>query len=222
MDTLSVNREELLRFMNSGAAEANGHHTALTGLMGEPLAVGLILHYLRGQGKKAAFVSWKVTQGTQRGPWLDAWILADGTLYQTEIKMWAGNAIGGLQLKGDLSPDELSEKAQKQWLTRLWNQEKQAFHSPVVGKVLLPMRPPKGYEHHPVQPLLALWWLVQPSAEAEAWTVLPLPETEAFDKVHIFSLTRYLMSLDTDLVELEMPRLAARLDWLARLFPAKP
>lgn len=205
--------------MNSGAKEANGHHTALTGLMGEPLAVGLMLHYLRSQGKKAEFLSWKVTQGTPKGPRLDAWLEAEGTLYQAEIKMWAGNAIGGLRLEDGLSAEELSVRGQQQWQKRLWNTEQQDFYSPVVGKVLLPMQKPKGYETYPAEPLLALWWLVQPTPEAAAWSTLPLPESQPFSKLHIFSLTRYLMGQTEDMLELEMPTLTARLDWLKRIFP---
>ena len=130
MDTVRVDRRELLRFMHSGDKGANGHHTALTGLMGEPLAIALLLHFLRGRFPEAQCVSTKVTTGRQKGPRLDAWISDGvGTLYQTEVKMWAGNAIGGLRLKEGLSAAELSERAQKQWRARLWDEKTGGFHT---------------------------------------------------------------------------------------------
>lgn len=220
MGTVTVNRLELLRFMNSGVAEANGHHTALTGLMGEPLAVGLVLHYLHAVGKQAQFISWKVTQGTRRGPRLDAWLLVDGTLYQTEIKMWAGNAIGGLRLADGLSDEQLREKGQKQWRERIWNVDEHQFHSPNVGKVLEPMQKPAGYENLSAKPLLVLWWLVQSEESAAAWFSVPLPQSGSlFTELQVFSLTHYLLSLKDDFLELEMPRLSERLHWLERIFP---
>lgn len=209
--------------MNSGDKEANGHHTAMTGFMGEPLAVGLILHCLRAQGKPAEFISWKVTPGTRKGSRLDAWIHdGEGTLYQTEIKMWAGNAIGGLRLKDGLRDDELLRLGQKQWLERIWNDAAQGFHAPQVGKVLEVMTLPPSIHPERVEPLLCLWWLVAPDEKAGAWFTLPLREGQhpPFEQVHVFSLTRYLMELTEDILELEMPQLSERLNWLERLFPA--
>lgn len=209
--------------MNSGDEGANGHHTAITGLMGEPLAVGLILHCLRAQGKPAEFISWKVTPGTRKGSRLDAWIHDGvGTLYQTEIKMWAGNAIGGLRLKDGLTPEELLQRGQKQWLERVWSATEQAFHAPQVGKVLDVMTLPPGIHPEKIEPLLCLWWLVAPDEKAGAWFTLPLREGQhpPFEQVHVVSLTRYLMELTEDILELEMPQLSERLNWLERLFPA--
>lgn len=161
--------------MNSGVQEANGHHTAMTGFMGEPLAVGLLLHSLRSEGKPAEFVSWKVTPGMRKGSRLDAWIFdGEGTLYQTEIKMWAGNAIGGLRLKDGLGEDELLRLGQKQWLSRIWNDAEQGFHTPKVGKVLDLMTPPPGVKAEKVEPLLCLWWLVAAEEKSEPWFTLPL------------------------------------------------
>lgn len=208
--------------MNSGDEGANGHHTAMTGFMGEPLAVGLILHSLRAQGKPAEFVSWKVTPGTRKGSRLDAWISDGmGTLYQTEIKMWAGNAIGGLRLQDRLTPEELAQRGQKQWLERIWNGSAQTFHAPQVGKVLEVMTLPPGIEAEKIEPLLCLWWLVAADEKAGAWFTLPLPQGQhpPFEQVHVFSLTRYLMELPDDFLHLEMPRLPERLNWLKRIFP---
>lgn len=189
--------------------------------MGEPLAVGLTLHFLRQHAPQAQCISMKVTQGTRAGTRLDAWI-SDGerTLYQTEIKMWGGNAIGGLQLKKDHTPEELVLLGQKQWQSRLWNMEAQNFRDMSVGKVLTPMQKPKGFETQEVQPLLCLWWLVVPQEESAggAWFTLPV-QGAAFPAVNVFSLTRYLMSLSEDTLKLELPLLASRFDWLQRIFP---
>lgn len=222
MNKIKVDRQQLLHFMNSGDKKASGHHTAMTGLMGEPLAVGFILHYLRSQGRPAELVAWKVTPGTRKGSRLDAWVSdGAGTPYQTEIKMWAGNAIGGLRLNEGLTPAELSQRGQKQWLERIWNASEQTFYAPQVGKVLGKMSLPPGIEAAKVEPLVCLWWLVAADDNSEAWFTLPLQEGRhpPFKQVHVFSLTRYLVGLPDELLELEVPRLAERLDWIERIFP---
>lgn len=221
-DTLTVNRHALLRFMNEGDKSANGHHSAMTAFLGEPLAAALVLHYLKGQGKNAEIVSWKVTPGTTKGQRLDVWI-ADGagTLYQAEIKMWAGNAIGGLRLKPGLTRDELSERGRKQWAERLWNSEKNEFLAEAVGKVLKPMQPPVGFPNPSIQPLLCLWWLVQPSEEKGPWFHVPI-QHDRFKTVNVFSLTAYLMSLEEENLTLYMPVVKERLNWLHLLLPGEP
>ena len=220
MDTLTINRLALLEFMNEGSSEAKGHHTAITGLIGEPLAVGLILHYLRSNGFPAKFLSWKVTPGTKSGQRLDAWISdGAGTLYQTEIKMWAGNAIGGLRLKPDLPEHELAARGVKQWQERIWNEKRGAFHSDNVGKVLKPMHVPKEGHGMRVKPLLCLWWLVQPSLQPcpKGWFTQKVSDG-AFDEFAVFSLTRYLLSLSEEQLTLELPGLPQRLAWMNRIF----
>lgn len=220
MESLTINRRELLHFMNEGHEDANGHHTAITGLIGEPLAVGLILHSLRSKGLPAEFLSWKVTPGTKSGQRLDAW-LSDGagTLYQTEIKMWAGNAIGGLRLKPDLPEHELAARGVKQWRERIWNDELGAFRADSVGKVLKLMQVPKEGQGLNVKPLLCLWWLVQPNLEpcSKGWFTQQV-SGRAFDEFEVFSLTRYLLSLSEEQLTLELPGLPQRLAWLNRIF----
>ncbi|MCD0170791.1 hypothetical protein [Deinococcus sp. 23YEL01] len=225
--TMSVNRLELLKFMNSGDLDANGHHTGMTGLIGEPLAVGLILDCLRQEHPNAACVSMKVTTGAKKGPRLDAWIYdGQGTLYQTEIKMWGGNAIGGVYLAPDTSKEKLREIGQRQWHRWIWDKEKQVFQEALVQKVLRPMQRPAGYESdaYRVEPLLCLWWLVHPDNTDTNWTTVPLtPAPEfPFPQVHIFSLTRYLMGLKEEILHLELPLLGQRFAWLDRIFPAPP
>lgn len=222
---MSVNRLELLKFMNSGDQGANGHHTGMTGLIGEPLAVGLILHCLRKNHPNATCVSMKVTTGAKKGPRLDAWI-HDGQkmLYQTEIKMWGGNAIGGVYLAPDTSKEKLREIGQRQWHRWIWDQENTKFQEALVQKVLTPMLPPTELDKatYTVEPLLCLWWLVHPDDTDTSWTTVRLPQGSPFDQVHVFSLTRYLMSLQEDVLHLELPLLQQRFAWLDRIFPDPP
>lgn len=219
---LRVNRQYLLSFFNEGLEKAHGHHTAITGMVGEPLAVALILHYFNRSGPnqdatQARCVSMKVTQGTQRGNRLDAWIdNGKGVLYQTEIKMWAGNAIGGLRLERDADEATLLAGGLKQW-GRVWDAEKQTFRDMNVGKVLTPMQRPKGYETATIEPLACFWWMLQPPGGSGPWFTVDTSNPD-FPKVHIFSLTAYLLSLKDETLELEMPLLSQRLALLDRLF----
>ncbi|GGN35864.1 hypothetical protein GCM10010842_16150 [Deinococcus daejeonensis] len=221
---MSVNRLELLKFMNSGDLGANGHHTGMTGLIGEPLAVGLILHHLRRTNPDAALISTKVTTGAKKGPRLDAWIHDGVTLYQTEIKMWGGNAIGGLRLSPGRTRTELHALGTRQWHSRIWDETTLSFRADTIKKVLTPMQRPAGFEgdKYRVEPLLCLWWLVHPDDTDTSWTTVPLPQGSPFDQVHVFSLTRYLMSLQEDVLHLELPLLQQRFAWLDRIFPDPP
>ncbi|MFC3603173.1 hypothetical protein [Deinococcus soli (ex Cha et al. 2016)] len=225
--SMSVSRLELLKFMNSGDLDANGHHTGMTGLIGEPLAVGLILHHLRQTNPGAALISTKVTNGAKKGPRLDAWIDdGQGKLYQTEIKMWGGNAIGGVYLAPDTSHEQLREIGQRQWHRWIWDQENTRFQEALVQKVLTPMLPPSELDKasYTVEPLLCLWWLVHPDDTDTSWTTVPLTPTPEFPfpQVHVFSLTRYLMDLEEDVLHLELPLLEQRFAWLDRIFPDPP
>lgn len=229
MDTLTVNRRALLRFMNEGGG--TGHHTAITALLGEPLAVGLLLHWLRGQGFQAECVSTKVTPGTTSGERLDAWISVERggqrVLYQTEIKMWAGNAIGGLRVAGDADAATLAAGAARQW-ARIWNPQTQEFLAPNVRKVLKPMKPPAGYEAWTVEPLACFWWLMRSRPEDGPWFTVEVGEAarqaipSPFSQVHVFSLTAYLLTLDAQVLDLHLPLLRQRLDVIDTLLGTPP
>lgn len=229
---MRVNRLALLSFFNEGLEEANGHHTAITGLVGEPLAVALILHYLnrhrcKQDGMQARCITMKVTTGKKKGNRLDAWIDdGEGTLYQTEIKMWAGNAIGGLKLKSGADDATLLAGGMRKWAD-LWDAEKQTFmdiskgeKNLKVGKVLTPMQRPKDHKTATVEPLACFWWMLQPPGGSGPWFTVPVAPTldRPFKRVHIFSLTAYLLSLNEETLELEMPLLSQRLALLDRLF----
>ncbi|WP_288403063.1 hypothetical protein [uncultured Deinococcus sp.] len=220
MDTLTVNRRTLLEFMNGGGS--TGHHTAVAALLGEPLAVGLLLHFLGDQGFGAECVSTKVTQGTRSGERLDAWIAAekDGrrVLYQTEIKMWAGNAIGGLRLAEDADEATLAKGAARQW-ARIWNPQTQDFLAPNVRKVLKPMKPPASHEEWPIKPLACFWWLMRSRPTDGPWFTVEVGEAakSPFAEVHVFSLTAYLLTLDDEVLSLHLPLLRERLEVVGTL-----
>lgn len=215
---VQVDRRALLAFMNEGLPEADGHHTAITGLMGEPLAVALILHHLNREGGQTRCITTKVTTGHLKGNRLDAWIDdGRGTLYQTEIKMWAGNAFGGLRLRPDADAATMLSGGLKQW-ARIWDEERQTFRDMSVGKVLTPMQQPRGHEATQVEPLACFWWMVQRPGGSPPWFSVPTSNPN-FPQVHIFSLTAYLLSLDEEVLSLHMPLLTQRLSLLDRLFP---
>lgn len=220
MDTLTINRRALLNFMNDGSG--SGHHTAIAALLGEPLAVGLLLHFLSAQGFQAECVSTKVTPGTKSGERLDAWIAAekDGrrVLYQTEIKMWAGNAIGGLRLTENADEATLAKGADRQW-ARIWNPQTQDFLAPNVRKVLKPMKPPASHEGWPVEPLACFWWLMRSQPTDGPWFTVEVGEAaqSRFERVHVFSLTAYLLTLGEDVLYLRLPLLRERLEVVGTL-----
>lgn len=161
----------------------------------------------------------KVTTGKQKGPRLDAWISdGQGTLYQTEVKMWAGNAIGRLRLPVQADAQLALKGGNKQW-SRIWDDREQTFRDPkTVGKVLVPMQRPRGYEEARVEALACFWWMVQPPGGSGPWFTVPTSSPD-FPRVHIFSLSADLHALPDDVLTLPMPLVTARLKLLRRLLP---
>ncbi|WP_146009594.1 hypothetical protein [Deinococcus planocerae] len=216
---IQVDRRALLTFMDEVPEDERGHHTAISSFLGEPLAVALILHFLTGQGGRAECLSLKVTTGQKKGPRLDAWI-RDGqrSLYQTEVKMWAGNAIGGLRLPLEASTEQALAVGNEQW-ERIWDDQQHTFKDQKkVRKVLVPMRQPKGFEGARVEALACFWWMVQPKGGSGPWFTVSTSHQE-FPQVHIFSLSAYLRSLEEDMLALPMPLVTTRLSLLRKLLP---
>ena len=81
-----------------------------------------------------------------------------------------------------------------------------------------PMIVPSGYEGRQVNPLLCLWWPVKHEVTSKAWFTVPVSNS-SFTSVQVFSLTRYLMELNDELLELELPLIDQRLNWLRRILP---
>src|SRR5437867_11663435 len=92
------------------AADGRGSHvSAITGLIGEDLILGLLLHYWKSQGDSARVISYQCTQGTIKGVRLDAWVIKnDGELFQVEVKNWSAHSRDGYRLPADSSQEDVA------------------------------------------------------------------------------------------------------------------
>lgn len=179
------------------------HVSAITGLLGEDIVIGLLLHLWRSLGHTAVVGSYRCNQG-KSGSRLDAWIVQDSIkLYQVEVKNWSAHSLGGKDLSPDASEQERSAVARSRWKHYFENQTGLASE---VSKVLTPMKVPEVFAALPVSKLLCFWSYVV-NAKAEPLSVV----TVNSEQLHVFSASAYLRSLTSDSLLLEMPRANARL-----------
>lgn len=210
----------VLEFFDEAVPGTGGHASAVVGVAGEDLGAALIVHHFESQGLTAEVLPDRCTQGTKRGKRLDRWILTDDagtkTLYQVEIKNWSAHAIGGRAIRRVVSEDELRRFKIARWADH-WTGE--TFSAEQAQKVLIPMRSPRP--GIPVEPLACFWTPMHPTGADEPLFSVPLSNHASFSRVHVFSMSAYLRSLRVPRLSLRLPNVAARRDWLSRLFPAE-
>lgn len=236
---LTLNRLALLSFYDdlrspslrgthstSLRASPGSHVSAITGLMGEDLVLGLLLEYLRSPqpsgnpSPKVQVVSYTCSIDNSRQK-LDAWITTDHQgaewAVPVEVKNWSTHSLG--EAKGALGPNasvqDVIREANKRW-ERF---EKVQFKDSGVTKVTKPARPPSECSAQRVStPILAFWLPIAPATDTAA--LAPLNRAEIDDKeCLVFSASLYLRALKAETVSIEMPRMRDRLAALGSLLP---
>lgn len=209
--------EELLAFFDQEQQDKDyGTHTsAITGMIGEDLVLGLFIDHLERKGvKNLALISYKCTTGKKTGPRLDAWISSAGNvLRQVEVKNWAANAIGG---------EHVDPKAKKKAVAVSANLIfKRYFTDPKVKqkvlKVLKPMSPPKGYKAFKRLPTLAVWSVVSDGCSLPPCFRIKniYRHKKEFQLLEVFSASLYLRKHgDRKSFKIYMPRFTQRMDLL--------
>lgn len=216
-------------------AEHGTHVSAITGLMGEDIILGLLQNFLRKQkAYTTRLLSHKCVPGTRSGSRLDAWLLAEKEgqrkLFQIEIKNWCASSIGGIPVPLDKSSQEIHQIAKRNFERYFQNEN----NAKKILKVLSSMRLPQGYEHvpnTPIIPLVALWAPVAASKSKVATSKPPphyfVMENKGFNKAifpefHVFSTSLYLRSLAEDSIDIKMPRFQERLDHIRKIVDINP
>src|SRR3990172_1281966 len=87
----------LIEFFD-GDDDTRSYATAIKAVLGEGLALALLVKFLQGKDPNAECVSTQCTTGHAQGHRLDGWVkaAADGglmTLYQVEVKLWAQHSL---------------------------------------------------------------------------------------------------------------------------------
>ena len=214
---------ELLNFYDYRVESSNTHASAVNAVLGEDLAVALLLHYFKGLGYGVTALDQACTQGTKKGSRLDKWIAvqsaSESVLYQVEIKNWSAHSIGGNIVERPDDEDYMREFRVKRWNYQ-FNAMKKVPSQAGALKVLTKMRVPDQYSNtHSQQPLLCFWEPLHQHGDSEALFEVDVV-SEAFTQLKVFSMSNYVSLLlkTTETLEVEMPDADARTDWLRRLY----
>lgn len=226
-DYLTLNIDQLLNFYDK-ADEDGSDVGAITGLIGEDLVLGALVHYFKGRGE---VVSDKPIDYKCRGnhSWLDAWLEVSGKCYQIEVKNWSASSIGGRPVTNrETGKEELVETAHHNFPMYL----DRPRNAKAVWKVLKDMNNAPENCGIPT-PLLAFWSPIAPldgahleplfqesTASHEDAIKSANIDPKKHSQVHIFSASIYLRQLrgegEKD-VTFYMPRAARRLSRLHKL-----
>ena len=218
--TLHLN--ELLNFYDYKVSSSIGHASAVNAVLGEDLAIALLIHYLKGVGLEVVALDEVCTQGTQRGNRLDKWIAVksatESVIYQVEIKNWSAHSIGGKSVKLDSDEDYMREFRTKRWLHQ-FNVVKQVPSQKQSLKVLTKMRVPSAYSTYKHEALLCFWEPLHPNGDLEAFFEVDV-KSESFKKLKVFSMSNYVSELlkTTDQIEVEMNDADERIEWLQKIY----
>lgn len=208
------NRKALLSFYDAPSSwpkQTSGrgsHVSAITGLIGEDIVLGLLTHYLSGDGRSADVLSYKCKGSGLKGKRLDAWITCGDTIYQVEVKNWSAHSIGGYDLPLTASADELAAFAKRRWQKFF----KENGLAKGIEKVMITMEPPPQYRGQRRGRILGFWSYIVNSEGSPLST-----HSVNNDELLVFSASAYLRSLTTEHIEIDVPRVDARLRLLKSL-----
>lgn len=224
----TVDGEELLKFYDKDGPrdDLGSPISAITGLIGEDLVLGLLQHYLRRSNKGLKIVT-QCKESGRKGACLDAWVITETNCYATEVKNWCASAFGGREVDDESNLMEVSRYNLTRYLA---NQEKPR----TIWKVLLEMVKHPHCGDLPIKPLLAFWSPVAlPDAKVRS-DLAPFFECpiepylksihaagvtppKEMSSVFIFSASLYLRTLKQKKIRLCMPRAIHRLKELEKL-----
>ena len=215
---MNFQRTALIRFYDdlSDAAFASpdrgAHVSAVTGMIGEDLLLGLLFHFLSRQSPplSCAALPDRCKAPGKKGKRLDAWItIGDDRIGQVEIKNWSAHSLGESGLSLGASPDELGDAAAKRWNAFFGKNDTMPEST---RKLLCDMPVPERVAHRRFERWLCFWL---PIAQAP---VEPMTKATIMGKeINVFSASIYLRQIQDELLDLAVPRIDARLKLLASL-----
>ena len=208
----------LLGFYDEAPKSIRGHVSAVTGVIGENLGIGLLLDFFRRNNLSAEVLEDRVTQKTKSGKRLDKWVKVKSgkkiVHYQVEIKNWSAYAIGGRRLAVNATTAQVRAHKIERW-TKEWDGN--TFIKEQVRKVLTPMASPIDAVF--VEPLVCYWDNMHPKGKDDAWFSIPVPSGK-FPRVWVFSMSahlRNLMNSGDEMIEIHAPDMHTRLTILNKL-----
>lgn len=217
---MQIDVRKCLEFFDNPSAE--GHASAIVGVIGEDLNACAFVHYMNSKGRTTKILRDQkgrllgVTQGTARGKRLDRWIEVEEegkkTLYQCEIKNWSATAIGGKRLEVDATADTVRNVTRYYWSHQVRTEFSNKEYPSGVTKVFVRMKLPDGFLK--AQPLLIYWMPISNSDSLEPFFEIPILSFKnpaiktGFKNLYIFSVSLYFRTLlrsDKKFVDFDMP-----------------
>ena len=218
MQRLTIDIRELIAFCDEDDS-ARRNAKATKEIVGDELALPLLVRYFRERRRDAEAVPGPCTTGNTRGPQLRGWLQVTNpgglTLYQVQVKTWSRLSVRGRHLELGSTPAQIARFKMQRW-ERYWDEDKGQFSDTELNKVLTPMNPP--FPGVPVEPLACLWDAVHPKGGLEAFFSVECAGSH-FQKVNIFSMSTFLRSKNVPTIQVEVPDDSEGLRWLATEIP---
>jgi hypothetical protein len=228
---MQVNIQRLIEYFDEAPNGSSKHSKSLASLLGEDISIVLFKDFLTNQRQATVrILDGTPTTGNRKGHWLDKWVTVDfpdgrRILYQAEIKTWSAHATHGERLMRNATTDIIHGFRIRHWNT-FWDAHSNTINTKWTGltKVLIPMRRPESVDNNYVlQPLLVYWMAIHPQGENECFfdvqLGLPGVQEHPFAGLTVFSVSSYLRTLAVESLDLDLPDVATRIEWLKLLFP---
>jgi hypothetical protein len=216
MTTLTIDIRELIAFCDEEGS-ARRHAKAAKEIVGDELALPLLVRYFRERRREAEVLEEPCVSGNSRGPRLSGWLHVKtpgaGILYQVQVKTWSRLSVRGRHLDLDAAPAEVARFKMQRW-ERYWDEGR--FTDSELNQVLTPMAAPLA--GIPVEPLACLWDAVHPKGGLEAFFSVECVGS-FFHKVNVFSMFTFLRSKNVPSIQVEVPDHSEGLRWLAGEIP---
>ena len=215
---MNFHRTALIRFYDDltdvgfNSPDRGAHVSAVTGMIGEDLLLGLLFHCVGRHNPPLNCVALpdRCKAPGKKGKRLDAWItIGENRVGQVEIKNWSAHSLGESSLQLNATPEQLAAAAKRRWREFFGENDRMPEST---RKVLHDMPVPERVANRSFERWLCFWL---PIAETE---ITPITNAHIMGKeVNVFSASIYLRQLQENLLDLHVPRIEARLQLLASL-----
>ena len=216
MQNLTIDIRELIAFCDEEDS-ARRNAKAAKEIVGEELALPLLVRYLRERRREAEILPGPCDTGNARGPHLHGWLQVKSpsglTLYQVQVKTWSRLSVRGRHLDLAATAAQAARFKMQRW-ERYWDEGQ--FSDRELNKVLAPMNPPVA--DVPVEPLACIWDAVHPKGALEPFFAVDCVGSY-FQKVNVFSMLAFLRSKNVPTIQVEVPDASEGLRWLATVIP---
>ena len=156
---MKIRIKNILEFFdNSSKKENSKYSNTIVLLLGEEFSTYCFKKFQIDNNKKISVYNIPCKKKGKNGKQLDRWILVNNVLYQTEIKTWNSNGIGGKPLALDATIDKISNYANNEW-KHIWDNSCK-FKTELINKCLQKMDPNiQICDKYTKQKSLLLYWL---------------------------------------------------------------